>query len=109
MYRALADARVEADVGSPLTLHLRAASIMHHGVPERLAALDERLVSWMSLARRFRKAPNELHATLQGWRDELAALDAAADLNGLERACIDALSAYEQEARGALDLGGQAL
>ncbi len=67
--------------------------------PERLAALDERLVTWMGLARRFRKQPAELHATLQAWRDELHALDAAADLDGLERESAAALAAYEQEAK----------
>jgi DNA repair protein RecN (Recombination protein N) len=69
--------------------------------PERLAALDERLGSWMSLARRFRKPPNELHATLQAWRTELQALDAAADLEGLERDCGAALAAFDREAQRA--------
>ena len=67
--------------------------------PDRLAALDERLGSWMSLARRFRKAPHELPATLQSWRDELRELDAAADLDGLERAAASARSTYEHEAQ----------
>ncbi|WP_374592574.1 DNA repair protein RecN [Aquabacterium sp.] len=67
--------------------------------PDRLASLDERLGSWMSLARRYRKTPHELPATLQGWRDELRALDAAADLDGLERAAASTRATYEREAQ----------
>lgn len=54
--------------------------------PERLAALDERMGQWMSLARRYKRQPQELPALLAGWKDELARLDAAADLAGLEAA-----------------------
>lgn len=69
--------------------------------PSRLAALDERLASWMSLARRFRKPPAELHDALQGWRSELQAIDAAADLAALEHAHMQARHAFEREARAA--------
>ena len=53
--------------------------------PDRLNELDQRMASWMGLARRYRKAADELPAVLQTWRDELAELDAAADLQALER------------------------
>jgi DNA repair protein RecN (Recombination protein N) len=53
--------------------------------PDRLRALDDRLADWMSLARRFRRPPEELPALLSQWRGELVALDAATDLDALER------------------------
>jgi DNA repair protein RecN (Recombination protein N) len=67
--------------------------------PERLAELDQRLSAWMSLARRYRRPPAELPALLAQWRNELAALDAAADLAGLEGAFAEAEAAYRAEAR----------
>ncbi|MES2089307.1 MAG: DNA repair protein RecN, partial [Pseudomonadota bacterium] len=59
--------------------------------PDRLGELDSRISTWMSLARRFRRTPEDLPAVLQGWHDELTALDAAADLATLER---DAAAAH---------------
>jgi len=53
--------------------------------PDRLNELDQRMATWMGLARRYRKAADELPTVLQTWRDELAELDAAADLQALER------------------------
>jgi DNA repair protein RecN (Recombination protein N) len=50
--------------------------------PERLAELDARLSAWVALARRYRRTPAELPALLSGWKVELKALDAAADLDG---------------------------
>jgi DNA repair protein RecN (Recombination protein N) len=66
--------------------------------PQRLAELDERLGAWVSLARRYRRAPAELPALLAGWKAELAALDAAADLDALERAAAAAGQAWRTEA-----------
>jgi DNA repair protein RecN (Recombination protein N) len=57
--------------------------------PERLAELDARLSAWVSLARRYRRTPAELPALLAGWKGELRSLDAAADLEGLERAAAE--------------------
>ena len=67
--------------------------------PERLAELDARMSLWMSLARRYKRPPEELPAVLAGWRDELARLDAAADLAGLETAERHAHEAWLAEAR----------
>ncbi len=67
--------------------------------PERLAELDTRMTSWMSLARRYKRPPEELAATLSGWREELAKLDAAADLASLEAAEQQAAAAYMKEAQ----------
>jgi len=67
--------------------------------PQRLAELDERMSAWMSLARRFRRSPEDL-ATLWGeWKAALAALDAAADLAGLQRRVVDALARWRAEAK----------
>ena len=67
--------------------------------PERLNELDARMSAWMGLARRYRRTPAELPALHAQWRDELAALDAASDMEGLERALKAALDAYQARAR----------
>jgi len=67
--------------------------------PERLAELDARMTSWMSLARRYKRPPEELAATLTGWKEELAKLDAAADLAALESAEQQAQAAYMKQAQ----------
>jgi DNA repair protein RecN (Recombination protein N) len=67
--------------------------------PERLQELDERLSAWMSLSKRYRRPPAELPALLQQWKAELRALDAASDLDGLERALKDAQATFNTEAR----------
>ena len=66
--------------------------------PQRLQALDERLSAWMSLARRYRRPPAELPALLASWSDELKALDAATDLDGLQRAADAAKAAFDTQA-----------
>jgi DNA repair protein RecN (Recombination protein N) len=65
----------------------------------RLAALDARLAAWVALARRYRRAPDELPAQLDQWRDQLRSLDAATDLAVLEQAVSSAQAAYDQQAR----------
>jgi DNA repair protein RecN (Recombination protein N) len=67
--------------------------------PERLAELDERVSLWLSLARRYKRPPVELPQLMAGWRDELARLDAAADLAALEAAETQAAQAWLAEAR----------
>lgn len=68
--------------------------------PERLAELDERMSSWLSLARRYKRQPPELPALLASWKEELARLDAAADLAALEAAEKKGCEAFLAEARG---------
>ncbi|MFC5495971.1 DNA repair protein RecN [Caenimonas terrae] len=68
--------------------------------PARLAELDERMALWMSLARRYKRTPAELPGLLAGWKEELARLDAAADLAAIEAAEKKAADAYMAEARG---------
>ncbi|ODU11230.1 MAG: DNA repair protein RecN [Rubrivivax sp. SCN 71-131] len=67
--------------------------------PGRLAELDARLSAWVQLARRHRRSPAELPALLASWKLELQALDAAADLEGLERAAGQAEAAWRTEAK----------
>jgi DNA repair protein RecN (Recombination protein N) len=67
--------------------------------PERLAELDERMSLWLSLARRYKRTPAELPALLASWKEELAKLDAAADLAALEAAEQRELEAFLAEAR----------
>jgi DNA repair protein RecN (Recombination protein N) len=67
--------------------------------PQRLAELDERMSLWMSLARRYKRTPPELPGLLASWKQELARLDAAADLAALEAAEKKEAEAYMAEAR----------
>jgi DNA repair protein RecN (Recombination protein N) len=67
--------------------------------PQRLSQLDERLAQWVSLARRYKRSPAELELLLASWQEELARLDAAADLAALETAQNAAQQAYMAEAR----------
>jgi DNA repair protein RecN (Recombination protein N) len=67
--------------------------------PARLAELDARLSTWLSLARRYRRTPPELPGLLQGWKDELRALDAASDPAALLAAQEQAQSAWRAEAQ----------
>ena len=66
--------------------------------PERLAQLDTRIGTWVTLARRYRRSPAELPPLLEGWKAELRQLDAAADLEGLEREAQQARTAWQVEA-----------
>lgn len=67
--------------------------------PERLAELDERMASWLSLARRYKRTPPELPGLLASWKEELQKLDAAADLAALEAAEKKEHEAFLAEAR----------
>jgi DNA repair protein RecN (Recombination protein N) len=68
--------------------------------PQRLEELDTRMSLWMSLARRYKRTPPELPGLLGSWKQELATLDAAADLAALEAAEKKEADAYMAEARG---------
>jgi len=91
---ASAQAQIE-DVAHSLHGYLRRTELD----PEGLAELDERVGQWLSLARRHKRPPEELPALWQSWQDELARLDQAADLDGLQRAEQQARAAYEQQAQ----------
>ena len=66
--------------------------------PQRLAELDARLAQWVSLARRYKRAPAELPELLASWQQELQKVDEAADLVQLEQNEIHAQSSFLQEA-----------
>ncbi|RZJ25050.1 MAG: DNA repair protein RecN [Haliea sp.] len=76
--------------------------------PARLAELDERMSLWMSLSRRYKRAPAELPGLHAGWKEELARLDAAADLAGLEAAEQKATDEYMAVARTVSKARGKA-
>jgi DNA repair protein RecN (Recombination protein N) len=67
--------------------------------PDRLKELDQRMSQWLSLARRYKRPPEELAALLASWKQELNALEAASDLQGLEAQEKSAAAAYQTEAK----------
>jgi len=67
--------------------------------PDRLAELDDRMSAWMGLARRFRRQPQDLATLWQEWKDALAALDEASDLEGLQQRVEKTLEVWRAEAR----------
>jgi DNA repair protein RecN (Recombination protein N) len=92
----LTSAQAQAeDVAHSLHAYLRKTDLD----PAQLTHLDERMGLWLSLARRYKKTPDELPLTLQGWRQELAQLDAAADLDTLQKAANAAQTACTQAAK----------
>jgi DNA repair protein RecN (Recombination protein N) len=76
--------------------------------PERLGEVDARMSAWMGLARRYRRPPEELAATLAGWQAELQQLDAASDLAALEQAAARSHARVLDEARAITALRRQA-
>lgn len=67
--------------------------------PQRLAELDARVSLWLTLARRYKRAPVELPLLLNSWKAELRQLDVAADLASLEAAEGACSKAYLDAAR----------
>ena len=99
-FQALADVLSQAlaqaeDAAHSLHSYLRRADLD----PERLAQLDERLGLWVSLARRYKRPPEELPAVWAQWKEDLARLDAAGDLQALESAEQTAHQAYQKAAQ----------
>ena len=99
-FNALADVLISAqaqaeDVAHSLHAYLRKADLD----PDHLSQLDERMGLWLSLARRYKRTPDELPHTLQTWRQELGQLDAAADLEGLQKTASAAEAAFIKTAK----------
>ncbi len=104
-FQALADVLASAqaqaeDVAYSLHAYLRKTDLD----PAQLAEIDERMGLWLSLARRYKKTPDELPLSLKTWRQELAQLDAAADLDSLQKAeqaahkaCLQAAKTVSQQ------------
>jgi DNA repair protein RecN (Recombination protein N) len=100
------------DVAYSLHAYLRKTDLD----PAQLASLDERMGLWLSLARRYKKTPDELPQSLQTWRQELAQLDAAADLDSLQKAeqvahkaCLQAAKAVSVQRQKAVKPLAQAV
>ena len=99
-FKALADvlssnvAQVE-DAVHTLRAYLRKTELD----PDRLSELDERMALWMSLSRRYKRAPAELCELLAGWREELARLEASSDLVALEALEAKEHASYLAEAK----------
>ena len=99
-FQALADVLASAqaqaeDAAHSLHAYLRRADLD----PDRLAQLDERLGLWLSLARRYKRPPEELPAIWAQWKQDLARLDAAGDLQALEASEHQAHEAFLKTAR----------
>ena len=92
------------DTAHSLRMYLRKTELD----PQRLAQLDERMALWIALARRYKRSAAELPDLLASWRQELARLDAAADLVALEGAARTAAAAYLLEAKAISSLRGKA-
>lgn len=101
-FQALADVLASAQAQAEDAAHSLHAYLRRTDLdPEQLARLDDRLGLWMSLARRYKRMPEELPTVWAQWQQELARLEAAGDLQALE--------AHEQQARDAFMKVAQAL
>ena len=67
--------------------------------PAALQALDERLTNWLSLSRRYRCTPEELPQRLADWKTQLADIDRASDLDGLQKEATAREAAFMKEAK----------
>ena len=67
--------------------------------PGRLEELDTRMSLWMSLARRYRRKPEELFDTYQEWKTEQATLQASSDIQALEATAEKTKQAWYSEAQ----------
>ncbi len=74
--------------------------------PRRLGEVERRLDAVLACARKFRCAPEDLPDLLGRWRDRLAVLGEAADIDGLAARTAAARAAYEGLA-GRLSAGRQ--
>lgn len=66
--------------------------------PDRVREIDGRMADWMGFARRFRCKPEELADTLASWKETLAVLDKAIDIDALEHEAITLSKRYHQAA-----------
>lgn len=62
--------------------------------PARLQELDTRMSTWLSLARRYRRKPEELYPLLQEWKQALQTLEDESDLESLEKAAHQSQTAW---------------
>jgi DNA repair protein RecN (Recombination protein N) len=76
--------------------------------PSSLATLDERLSQWVSLARRYRRPPEELAELHAQWKAELDQIDEALDLAALEEQERQSWTAFTAELKTLTRLRQQA-
>ena len=67
--------------------------------PRSLEEADARVTLWMSLARRYKRTPEELPTLLRSWKNDLHKLDSAADLAALQETERRHAKAYQDAAR----------
>ena len=67
--------------------------------PRRLEELDARMGLWMSLARRYRRQPEELFDLGQEWKKSLVAIEAGSDIHALEQEAQVTKQAWYQQAQ----------
>lgn len=84
-----------SDVAHSLQTYLRHTELD----PEGLRTLDERMGLWLSLARRFKRSPQELPNQYLEWKQRLRQLEASSDVEALERAQAQAFAHYTAEAQ----------
>jgi DNA repair protein RecN (Recombination protein N) len=65
-----------------------------------LQEIDQRMSLWMSLARRFKKAPEDLSTVLSEWREQLLRLNQALDIERLQNEAQSKWLALQSQAQG---------
>jgi DNA repair protein RecN (Recombination protein N) len=92
LHQELTSARAQIeDAARSLQSYLRKTDLD----PKRLSDLDDRMIDWLSLSRRFKCAPAQLPALLETWRQQLTHLEAMSDLDQLDQQERAAYAAYE--------------
>jgi DNA repair protein RecN (Recombination protein N) len=76
--------------------------------PASLEALDQRLAQWMSLARRYRRPPEELAVVLAQWKEDLSQVSQGLDLDALQKSERSAWQAFNTELKALTRLRQQA-
>jgi len=79
------------DVAHTLRAYLRKTELD----PDRLQTLDERMSLWLTLARRYKRLPEELPTLLADWQQQLKTLDGASDLQSLQVSVEQAWQKYQ--------------
>jgi len=99
-FRELADVLASSLAQAEDSIHTLHQYLRHTDVDfEGVAALDERMGLWMSLARRYRRPPEDLHGLLNSWTQALIALDDATNLIALEQSEKGTQAKYLAEAK----------
>jgi len=99
-FQTLADVLASAQAQAQDSAHSLHAYLRRTDLdPDSLAQLDARLALWLGLARRYKRPPEELPAVLAQWQQDLAQLEASADLPVLQAAEAAAAQVYQRAAQ----------